>query len=133
MTVFTNSVPFSMIPKIFDNFLIDGWVGVFRIGLALLKLIEDDIMQLDMCELSLYLRDMSKPNTMHEAEQTLWSKVTIQKLLYEADKIKLTHSYNQQNTDWYRNIEMLEPTQIDAIDSTQKILDSTEQHVKTDI
>ncbi len=40
MTVFACFLPFEQLPHIFDIFLMDGWRAVFRIGIALLKEME---------------------------------------------------------------------------------------------
>lgn len=40
MTVFANSMPFHTIPYIFDNLLLDGWSSIYRIGIAILRQIE---------------------------------------------------------------------------------------------
>ena len=57
MTLFSNFLPFRMIPAIFDNFICEGWRSVYRIGIALLRVLEPTLLQMDMFEMSRYLRD----------------------------------------------------------------------------
>ena len=41
-------------------FLLEGWRAVFRIGVALLRIIEPDIIRMDMIEMCQYFRDSMK-------------------------------------------------------------------------
>ena len=57
MTVFACFLPYSMIAPIFDMFLLEGWRAVFRIGIALLRLLQSEISGMDMMEMCDYFRD----------------------------------------------------------------------------
>ena len=57
MTVFACFLPFQQLPAIFDMFLMDGWRAVFRIGIALLKEMESQLMTMDMVDMCNYFRD----------------------------------------------------------------------------
>ena len=48
MTIFSCFLPYSIISPIFDMFLMEGWRAVFRIGVALLRVLEKDLIQMDM-------------------------------------------------------------------------------------
>ena len=41
MTLFCCFLPYHMLPTIFDMFLDEGWTAVFRVGISLLRQIED--------------------------------------------------------------------------------------------
>ena len=57
MTVFACFLPYSLIAPIFDMFLLEGWRAVFRIGVALLRILEPEIIRMDMVEMCQYFRD----------------------------------------------------------------------------
>jgi hypothetical protein len=57
MTLFACFLPYEMLPPIFDMFLMDGWTAVFRIGIALLRDMENTLMTMDMVEMCNYFRD----------------------------------------------------------------------------
>jgi hypothetical protein len=57
MTIFTCFLPFEQLAPIFDMFLMDGWRAVFRIGIALLRQMEQTMMRMDMIEMCSYFRD----------------------------------------------------------------------------
>ena len=57
MTIFSCFLPYHLILPIFDMFLIEGWRAVFRNGVALLRVLEDTLLQLDMIEMCDYFRD----------------------------------------------------------------------------
>jgi hypothetical protein len=57
MTVFACFLPYEVLAPIFDMFLMDGWRAVFRIGIALLKEMENQLLKMDMVEMCNYFRD----------------------------------------------------------------------------
>mmetsp|Transcript_27991 Transcript_27991/g.37364 ORF Transcript_27991/g.37364 Transcript_27991/m.37364 type:complete len:123 (-) Transcript_27991:862-1230(-) len=57
MTVFACFLPYSLITPIFDMFLLEGWRAVFRIGVALLRVLEPELSRMDMVEMCQYFRD----------------------------------------------------------------------------
>ena len=57
MTLFACFLPYGLLPPIFDMFLLEGWRAVFRIGVALLKILEPEIIKMDMVEICQYFRD----------------------------------------------------------------------------
>ena len=57
MTIFACFLPYSLIAPIFDMFLLEGWRAVFRTGVALLRILEPDIIRMDMVEMCQYFRD----------------------------------------------------------------------------
>jgi hypothetical protein len=141
MTVFANSLPFETIPYIFDNLLQDGWVGVYRIGIALLRSMQGILMDMDMFEITKYLRDNVRTD-----------KVDIHSLLTEAEKITI----NLEDIEHYKckliqfntiamfiieqaklklnmRHEPMVKEQKDALIWAQEVLEKTEPHVKQDI
>jgi len=57
MTVFSCFLPYEQLPGIFDMFLMDGWRAVFKIGIALLRQMEGNLMHMDMVDMCNYFRD----------------------------------------------------------------------------
>jgi len=57
MTIFSCFLPFEVLAPIFDIFIIDGWKAVFRIGIALLREMEEVLLKMDMVQMSNYFRD----------------------------------------------------------------------------
>lgn len=78
MTIFANSLPFEAIPFIFDNLLQDGWTSVYRVGIALLKSLENILLEMDMFEITKFLRESVRKD-----------KVDIHRLLTDAEKISI--------------------------------------------
>lgn len=79
MTLFACFLPYDVLPPIFDMFLMDGWRAVFRIGIALLREMEKNLLQMDMVEMSTYFRDSVRKD-----------KISNQfKLFYEASRIRV--------------------------------------------
>jgi hypothetical protein len=79
MTLFACFLPYEVLPPIFDMFLMDGWRAVFRIGIALLREMEKNLLQMDMVEMSTYFRDSVRKD-----------KISNQfKLFYEASRIRV--------------------------------------------
>ncbi len=57
MTLFACFLPYMLIEQIFDMFLLEGWRAIFRIGVALLKVLEPELIKMDMVEMCQYFRD----------------------------------------------------------------------------
>lgn len=57
MTLFSAFLPFNYIAPIYDAFLVEGWRAIFRIGVAWLKMMEDELMNMNMENMCLFLRD----------------------------------------------------------------------------
>ena len=57
MTIFACFLPYALITPIFDMFLLEGWRAVFRIGVALLRVLEPELIRMDMVEMCQYFRD----------------------------------------------------------------------------
>ena len=60
MTLFASFLPPDIMPQILDNFFLDGWASIYRIAIAVLKLIEPEIMEMDMIELSKFFRETAR-------------------------------------------------------------------------
>lgn len=57
MTLFSCFLPYNLIAPIFDMFLLEGWRAIFRIGVALLRILEPELIRMDMVEMCTYFRD----------------------------------------------------------------------------
>lgn len=58
MTIFTLAFDFDMLLRIWDYFIIRGITGLYEICLAVIYLLEDALLSLDICELSDTFRDL---------------------------------------------------------------------------
>lgn len=132
MTVFANSLPFDTIPFIFDNLLQDGWTSVYRIGIAILRKIQPELLQMDMFEITKYLRDSVRND-----------KVNIHQLLMSAEAISIYH----EDIEHYKEKFIIEQAEVklklkneelikenkDAVNWAHEIFEKTEPHAKQDI
>lgn len=57
MTLFSCFLPYELLPPIFDMFIEEGWRAVFRIGISLLKMLEKQLMLMDMMQICEFFRD----------------------------------------------------------------------------
>jgi len=57
MTLFACFLPFENIPPIFDMFLMDGWRSLFKIGITLLKQMEETLLDKDLIDITIYFRE----------------------------------------------------------------------------
>ena len=132
MTVFANSLPFDAIPFIFDNLLQDGWTSVYRIGIALLRKIQPELLNMDMFEITKYLRDSVRND-----------KINMHKLLISAEAITIYHEDILNYTEKFiieqaevklklKNEELVSENK-DAVNWAQEIFEKTEPHAKQDI
>lgn len=64
MTIFACFLPFDILAPIFDMFLLDGWRAVFRIGIALLREMEEQLLEMDMVDMCNYFRDNVRTEKM---------------------------------------------------------------------
>ena len=55
MTLYSNFLPDTIIPQIFDNIFLDSWSAVYKVAVALLKDMEETFLEMDMVEMSIYL------------------------------------------------------------------------------
>jgi hypothetical protein len=79
MTLFACFLPYEVLPPIFDMFLMDGWRAVFRVGIALLRDMELNLLQMDMVDMSTYFRDSVRKDKINNQF----------KLFYEASRIRV--------------------------------------------
>lgn len=67
MTIFSCSLPYELMPPIFDMFVSEGWKAVFRIGIALLKQLEPFLLaKEDMMATCEFLRDEVRNDILFE-------------------------------------------------------------------
>jgi len=60
MTLFACFLPFHLVQPIFDMFLLEGWVAIFKVGLALLQELEPRLVTMDLAEICMFFRDNIK-------------------------------------------------------------------------
>lgn len=48
MTLFSCFLPYELLPPIFDMFILQGWEAIFRVGISLLRMLEADLVKMDM-------------------------------------------------------------------------------------
>lgn len=63
ITLFSYSLPLSILRRIWDIFFIDGWTALFRVGLSILQLERDKLLQMNLEEISVYFSHRRVKNT----------------------------------------------------------------------
>ncbi|KAK8793266.1 hypothetical protein WA588_006233 [Blastocystis sp. NMH] len=58
MTLFAYTLPLTLLYRLWGTILCDGWVGVLRIALGLLRCFEPTLLRLDLVGLSLFMKDL---------------------------------------------------------------------------
>jgi len=57
MTIFSCFLPIDVVTPIFDMFIYEGWRSVFKVGIALLRYLEQQLLEMDMTDMSSYFRE----------------------------------------------------------------------------
>jgi hypothetical protein len=60
MTLFASDLQQKVVFRIWDRFLVVGWQIIVQIGLALLHKVQDEIQELDACELLVFLKKFTR-------------------------------------------------------------------------
>lgn len=80
LTLFSYSIPFPTLVHCLDLVMVDGWKMLFRMGLARLACVQDDLVSLSLEEISKYLRklrdDISREDISNIVKQAREFKVT---------------------------------------------------------
>ena len=87
MTIFACFLPYQVIAPIFDMFLLEGWRAVFRIGIALLKILQCEIATMDMVEMCTYFRDTVRQEKVADEFELFSSaaRVRVNKILVNTE------------------------------------------------
>ena len=92
MTIFSCFLPFELIGPIFDMFILEGWRSVFKVGIALLRQLEQTLITMDMTEMCSYFRDtvrrerVAKPFELFQrASRVRVNKILVNKLYFSVD------------------------------------------------
>ena len=64
MTLYSQFLPFETLPKIFDTIFQDKWGAIYRLAIGLLKSFEEDFLTMDMVDMSIYLRENSRVQSL---------------------------------------------------------------------
>jgi len=90
MTIFTSVFPFSLVSRVWDVYLVEGWKVVYRVMVCLLGHAQLDLMDLDMEDILTYLRDEFP------------SKIKGPSILRESLKVPLRHRHIRKYTNEWR-------------------------------
>lgn len=95
MTAFAHHFPMELVVRIFDIFLFEGIKIVFRVALALMKLREQEMLTLDMCNMMDLLRLMHESPMLRNVDDFMDAamKVPLARNQLEA----LGHKYDEAN------------------------------------
>jgi hypothetical protein len=66
MTLFSCFLPYELLPPIFDMFIQEGWKSIFRVGISLLRMLEAEMLKMDMMQLCEYFRDRVRHQILFE-------------------------------------------------------------------
>lgn len=131
MTLYSNFLPHSLIPTVYDNIFLDSWSAVYKIAIALLKDMETVFLQMDMVEMSIYLRDSVRTQEIKPFDLLrVAQRITIEEdhLKYFQDEFKIKQAELKLRLCSYS-----EEDKIEAKKHAQNILEKTEPHVRNDI
>ena len=64
LTIFSNYLPFNILYKIWDLFIIDKWKAIFRISMILLGLMKEKLIKLDLNEFCLFFKSKEIKETI---------------------------------------------------------------------
>jgi hypothetical protein len=110
MTLFTNFLSFGLVMPIMDNFILEGWVAIYRIALGMICFMELDIMNCkDVGDIAILLREMNNNQKIEKA---------------------LFHSIFDQPLEWLQTetpqLQQLPPIDNDTMDEGNSILQQLE-------
>lgn len=57
MTVFTSFFNFEALPPVLDYFFLDGWKGIFKMAIAILKYLEYEFKSMDLMAFAKFFRE----------------------------------------------------------------------------
>jgi hypothetical protein len=83
MTIFACFLPYRMVVPIFDMFMYEGWRSVFKVGTALLKELEPEMLKMEMWEMSMYFREKVRIEGVPKQAELfqLASRIRVNKIL----------------------------------------------------
>lgn len=73
--LFSNSIPFFILFRIWDFIFVEGIPGLFRIVVSLLVYLEKDLLKCDLIQISDFLNSIGKKRLVKEKEVQLWFDV----------------------------------------------------------
>ena len=89
-TCFLYSFPLGLCIRIWDNVLADGTRFFFKAALAILRLVEDDLMQLEMTDINEFFKSFIDGNSSYPLLPDF------EKIISEAHKFKITDAQIDQ-------------------------------------
>lgn len=70
LTIFSSYLPFPILAKVWDTFLVDKWKAIFKFSLCILKDLYPQIIKMDLNAISVFFREKSR--TLHKNFQKLY-------------------------------------------------------------
>ena len=62
LTIFSSYLPFDMLSKVWDVFILDNWKAIITFSLVFLYILKDKFLQMDLQKISKYIRENSRKN-----------------------------------------------------------------------
>lgn len=151
MTVFACFLPYEQLPAIFDMFLMDGWRAIFRIGIALLREMESNMLKMDMVEMCNYFRDNVRKEKVASDFQLFSSasRVRVNSILVplplltfpffvqvhnrELEKLKEQFYIIQAEVKLKSTPQNWDKDQVEALKWAEQVFEKMDPHAKEDI
>ena len=124
MTIFACFLPYALITPIFDMFLLEGWRAVFRIGVALLRVLEPELIRMDMVEMCQYFRDTVRSEIVADQHELFSAAagVRVNKILIHNKELEKLREkfYILQAQVKLENAESWQPDQQQALEQARE-------------
>lgn len=76
--LFSNTIPFSILFRIWDFIFIQGIPGLFRIAVSLVVYFKKELMHCDMVQISEFLNYIGRKHLVKEKEVQMWFDIVLQ-------------------------------------------------------
>jgi len=65
LCIFLYNFPFALCIRIWDNILVHGSIYIFKVSIAILKLVKDDLLELDMQGVNDFFKDFKNESFLN--------------------------------------------------------------------
>ena len=69
LTIFSNYLPFDVLYKVWDVFILDKWKAIFKFSLMILNSMKDKLLKMDLITFSKYIKDNKNNSSLINFEQ----------------------------------------------------------------
>lgn len=110
ITMFTNDLPFDMVASVLDVYLLEGYKGLLRIALSILKFLKEQMLGLQDDELMVFLSSSNAQGTLFRNLDQYWLfqtsynfKIT-SSLLSQLERLFILREKLKNTQNYFRNL-----------------------------